>query len=254
MEAKKTELGGIDYSSDMAISSRKDLVELFNEIQLPDDEFLSQLGLFLTSKNLARIMMMAHLYEQIVDTMGVVMEFGCRWGQNLAIWTALRGIYEPFNWHRKIIGFDTFEGFPSLDEKDGNSKLMKKGNLTLPRNHDKLLDKLLTIHEQDNPLPHIKKFEIIKGDATETLPEYLEKNKHTIISLAYFDFDIYSPTKICLNLIRPRLIKGSIIAFDELNDADCPGETLAIMETFGLNNIRLKKYKYASRISYFVVE
>lgn len=254
MEAKKTELGGIDYSSDMAISSRKDLVKLFNEIQLPDDEFLSQLGLFLTSKNLARIMIMAHLYEQIVDTMGVVMEFGCRWGQNLAIWTALRGIYEPFNWHRKIIGFDTFEGFPSLDAKDGNSKLMKKGNLTLPPNHDILLDKLLTVHEQDNPLPHIKKFEIVKGDATETLPEYLEQNKHTIISLAFFDFDIYRPTKICLNLIKPRLVKGSIVAFDELNDADCPGETLAIMETFGLNNIRLKKYKYASRISYFVVE
>lgn len=254
MEAKKTELGGIDYSSDVAISSRKDLVELFNEIQLPDDEFLSQLGLFLTSKNLARIMMMSYLYEQIVDTMGVVMEFGCRWGQNLAIWTALRGIYEPFNWHRKIIGFDTFEGFPSLDKKDGNSKLMEEGNLTLPPNHDILLDKLLTVHEQDNPLPHIKKFEIVKGDAIETLPEYLEQNKHTIISLAFFDFDIYRPTKICLNLIKPRLVKGSIIAFDELNDVDCPGETLAIMETFGLNNIRLKKYKYASRISYFVVE
>ena len=48
--------------------------------------------------------------------------------------------------------------------------------------------------------------------------------------------------------------KGSIIAFDELNDEDSPGETIALIESIGLNNIKLKKYRYASRISYFVVE
>ena len=39
------------------------------------------------------------------------MEFGVRWGQNLITLNNLRGIYEPFNHSRKIIGFDTFEGF-----------------------------------------------------------------------------------------------------------------------------------------------
>ena len=31
-----------------------------------------------------------------------------------------------------------------------------------------------------------------------------------------------------------------MIAFDELNDPDAPGETLALMETIGLNNVELK--------------
>jgi hypothetical protein len=50
------------------------------------------------------------------------------------------------------------------------------------------------------------------------------------------------------------LVKGSVIGFDELNDPDSPGETVALMEVFGLNNIKLKRYPYASRTSYFVVE
>ena len=57
-----------------------------------------------------------------------------------------------------------------------------------------------------------------------------------------------------LEMIAPRLTKGSVVAFDELNDPDAPGETLAVMEALGLNNIRLKRYPHASRVSYFVVE
>ena len=47
------------------------------------------------------------------------MEFGVRWGQTLSILSALRGIFEPFNRHRKIIGFDTFAGFKGMSDKDG---------------------------------------------------------------------------------------------------------------------------------------
>ena len=89
---------------------------------------------------------------------------------------------------------------------------------------------------------------------TKTIHEYLDDNPETIVALAYFDFDVYEPTKICLEAIKPRLVKGSILGFDELNDPDSPGETQALIEVFGLNNIRLKRYPYTSRTSYFVVE
>ena len=45
------------------------------------------------------------------------MDFGTRWGNNMALFSIFRGMYEPFNRHRKIIGFDTFSGFPSINEK-----------------------------------------------------------------------------------------------------------------------------------------
>ena len=110
---------------------------------------------------------------------------------------------------------------------------MEVGHLKVTDNYCQYLDKVMQLHEQDNPLSHIQKYELVQGDATETLIKYLTDNKETIVALAYFDFDIYSPTKICLEAIKPRLVKGSILAFDELNDPDSPGETLALMETFG---------------------
>ena len=119
MDVKERKLGALDFSDVRESNARNELVKLLKSAPIPDDELLENLGLYLNSKNLSRIMAMNHLYEQIIDTMGVIMDFGTRWGQNMAIWTALRGIYEPYNRHRKIIGFDTFEGFPSIDKNDG---------------------------------------------------------------------------------------------------------------------------------------
>jgi hypothetical protein len=242
------------YSSENENSLRLDFVEHFKKSPIPDSQVLSNMGLFLSSKALSRILFMNHLYEQIVDVMGVVMEFGTRWGPNLGEFAALRGIYEPFNRHRKIIGFDTFAGFPKIDSEDGSSDMMEVGHLTVPSGYKEYLEKVLEFQEKDNPLSHIRKFELCAGDATKTLPKYLDDNPETIIALAYFDFDVYEPTKICLEAIKPRLVKGSVVGFDELNDPDSPGETLALMEVFGLNNIKLRRYPYTSRTSYFIVE
>jgi len=242
------------YSDNSEIDARKELLKLFEECPVANDQKLENLGLFLNSKNLSRILFMDHLYRKIVDVQGQIFEFGTRWGQNIALFSSLRGIYEPFNRHRKIIAFDTFEGFPYVHANDGGSDLMKIGQLALSPDYEKYLEKIMTNLEADNPLSHIQKFEICKGDATKTVKEYLEKNQHTIISLVYFDFDLYQPTKECMDLIAPRLTKGSIVGFDELNDPDSPGETLALMESVGLRNIRLKRYPYASRVSYYEVE
>ena len=244
----------ITYDDQKEKDARNELYELLKECPIPEDQVLSNLGLFLNSKNLSRILFMNYIYQKIVDVQGVVFEFGTRWGQNVALFAALRGIYEPFNRHRKIVAFDTFEGFPSIHEKDGDSSMMVEGMLSLTENYDQYLSSVVSTIEKDNPLSHIQKFELRKGDGIVEIDSYLEQNPETIISLAYFDFDLYAPTKKCLEAIKPRLTKGSIVCFDELNEPDSPGETLALMEVFGLENVTLKRFPYVSRISYFIVE
>ncbi len=251
---EKPEFGNITYESHEESSIREEFVKTFKQCPIPDAEILSNLGLFLNSKNLSRILFMNHLYQQVIDAQGIVIEFGVRWGQNTSLMAALRGIYEPFNRHRKIVGFDTFKGFPAISEKDGKSKLMRVGVDSVTEKYVDYLAKVMELQEKDNPQAHIKKFELIAGDAVIEIDKYLSKHPETIIALAYFDFDLYEPTRKCLEAIRPCLIKGSVLGFDELNDPDSPGETLALMETFGLNNVRLKRYPYASRVSYFVLE
>ena len=240
------------YASHGEIINRDQLSQLLDSSPIPQEQLLPNLGLFLESKNLARLLFLDHVYQQIIDVQGVIMEFGTRWGQNLGVLSALRGIYEPFNRHRKIIGFDTFSGFPSVSQQDGEK--WQDGQLAVTEGYVSYLEKVLNLHEQINPLGHIRKFELCQGDATLEVPTYLTAHPETIVALAYFDFDLYEPTKACLEAIRPRLTKGSVLAFDELNDPDSPGETTALLEVFGLNTVRLKRFRYASRVSFFVLE
>ena len=97
---------------------RNNIVNLFKNSPLPDNELLDNLNLYTKRQDLSRVLFINELYQKILDVHGVICEFGVRWGQNLALMTSLRGIYEPFNYNRKLLGFDTFSGFPSVHEFD----------------------------------------------------------------------------------------------------------------------------------------
>jgi hypothetical protein len=94
----------------------------------------------------------------------------------------------------------------------------------------------------------------VKGDAVETVPAYLAAHPETIVSMAVFDFDIYTPTKAALQAIAPRVAKGSLLVFDELADPYFPGETLALQEVFGLRNVRIQRLPITARISWIEIE
>jgi hypothetical protein len=228
------------------------LAQALRQTPIPDNEVLENLGLYLTRQSLSRINFIQEIYAKILHTHGSIMEFGVRWGQNLALFSSLRGMHEPFNHNRHIIGFDTFQGFPSVDAKDGSR--VNQGDYSVTAGWKKELENILAFHEQNSPIPHIRKFELVEGDATVTLPAYLAQHPETVIALAYFDFDIYLPTKVCLEAILPCLTKGSVIAFDELNCAAFPGETLAVKEILGLSRYALRRSISSPLTSYIVIE
>ncbi|NGR07368.1 crotonobetainyl-CoA--carnitine CoA-transferase [bacterium SGD-2] len=188
---------------------------------------------------LSRLLYLNDLYQKIISVPGVICEFGVQWGATLTQLINLRSIYEPFNHSRTIHGFDTFEGFPSVHEIDGPG--YREGDMSSQQNHEIELEKILTLIEKFPPMSHLKKFEIIKGDVNVTVENWLNENPHAIVSLAIFDMDLYVPTKRVLELIRPRLTKGSVLAFDELNCKAFPGETHALDEVFGLNNLKIRR-------------
>ncbi len=236
------------------ISIREKFYEKFMQCPIPSNELLSNLGLFLNRQTLSRIIFMHELYQKIIPVNGIVMEFGVRWGQNLALFSSFRGMYEPFNYGRKIVGFDTFSGFPSVTKKDGKDEIASRGAFGVTGGYESYLDSVMSYHESESPLNHIKKYEIIKGDATITLKKYLQKHPETIIALAYFDFDIYEPTKKCLELIKTHITKGTVIGFDQLNWSFFPGETIALKEVFGLDKYAIRRSPLNPAPSYLIVE
>lgn len=204
----------------------------------------------LKRQSLSRILYLNELYQKIIDVPGVICEFGVQWGATMAQLINLRGIYEPFNHSRKIFGFDTFEGFSVVDDKDGG--FSDVGDYATIENYEETLESILTIQESFSPIPHMKKFELIKGDASVTVNNWLENNTHAIVAMVIFDMDVYKPTKDVLEKIIPRLTKGSILVFDELNCPHFPGETRALDEVIGINNLSLKRFPHQPYCSWAV--
>ncbi len=241
-------------AADKVKSNRKDLINLFKNCPIPDDELLLNLGLFINPVVLKKFLFINDLYQKIIDVQGILIEFGVRWGQNLSLFQSLRAIYEPYNYGRKIVGFDTFKGVPITHEKDGYADFVSVGGYSVTKNYEEYLDKVLSNLEQESALNHIKKYELVKGNVISEIDDYFKNNPETIISLAYFDFSIYEPTKKCLEVIKNHLTKGSIIGFSVLSHHDIPGETIAFKEVFGLDKFRIKRSPYSNFQSFIVYE
>jgi hypothetical protein len=249
-----TEIKFVNRSSGTEIGFREQLLELFKKCPVPENELQFNLGLFLNRQTLARILWMHELYTKVINVPGVIMEFGVRWGQNLALFQSMRGIYEPYNYTRKVIGFDTFSGFSGTSKVDGAADIVADGAYSVTPGYEKYLEQILQYHEMESPVAHIKKHGLVKGDAGQTINEYLRDNPETIVSLAYFNMDIYQPTVKCLQALKGHLTRGSIIGFDELNCPHFPGETAALKEALGLDKYRLIRYPHNPYPAYLVIE
>ena len=75
----------VNRSSQQESETRRAFLDLFLKCPIPQQELLANLGLFLNRQTLARILFMHELYQKIISVHGIVIEFGVRWGQNLAL-------------------------------------------------------------------------------------------------------------------------------------------------------------------------
>lgn len=225
---------------DQVSENRRRLFHLFQNRPMDDEDLLVNLGMYLRSGALAKLLYLDEIYRKVVGIPGHVIEFGVWWGQSIAMFENLRAVHEPYNHQRRIVGFDTFTGYPEVGEKDIRSDIIDEGVYKVNAGYEKYLEELVDFHEKENVMGHIKKHEIVKGDVRETLPDWFARNPHAFVSLAVFDMALYEPTKVALEAIKPRLIKGSVIAFDEMNHKDYPGETEAAKEVLGLQDFRIE--------------
>jgi hypothetical protein len=231
-------------SSPQALRARERLFALFRDRPMGDEELLVNLGLYMRSGPLAKLLFLNEIYQKIVPLPGVLCEFGVWWGQTLAVFENLRAVYEPHNHTRKFIGFDTFAGYQNISERDQKSSTIKEGVYGVGACHEQYLAELLSYHESENLSSHFRKYELVKGDATKTCSVWFEKNPEALVALAYFDMALYEPTRACLQAICPRLIKGSLIVFDKLCQPAYRGETGAALEVLDLNDFSVVRSQY----------
>lgn len=192
--------------------------------------------------------------RHVVATHGHIVECGVYLGGGLMTWAQLSAIYEPVNHVRRVVGFDTFEGFPSLAHQDRSSSALAyaaHGGLATNARID--IEESVRLYDLNRSIGHIPRVELVVGNAEQTIPDYLSKNPHLVVAMLYLDFDLYAPTRAAIEAFVPRMPKGSVIAFDELDQPYWPGETTAVMESIGLRNLRIKRFSFTPALSYAVL-
>lgn len=247
----------LDRKSKTEKDTRTKLLELSSSSPVPKDEYLEHFFSYLPKKEISHMLFFYEMYKKILDVHGSIFDFGCRWGRNLSYLITLRGILEPYNYTRKVIGFDSFKGYVGIDnKKDGNHKSIKSGSYAVSNNYLKHLEEMLSTKEAELPISHLKKYEIVKGDVTKTFSNYLDKHPEQMVAFAFFDLNLYKPTKVVFDKVLKKTNKGSLIIFDELNHESIPGETIAFKEVLDKNNIKVKLLRspISASKSYFIVE
>lgn len=222
---------------------------------VPLSYILNNFAKYVKRQELGRLLARHQLFQKIADIQGCIVEGGVYAGQGLMTWAQLSAILEPVGGvFRHIYGFDTFAGFPGVHKKDlqGSFDLdWRRGDVKDESFEE--LNRCIELYDMNRFLDQIPRVTLVKGDFMKTAPKFLKDNPHVLVSMLYLDFDIYEPTKLALELFLPRMPKGSILAFEEINHPFWPGETLALLEMMDLRSIRIQKFPYEVNMSYIVL-
>lgn len=226
--------------------ARNALVQSVDSRYLADAPFV-----FLTRIQTTAMLSRVSLFEKIREMPGSIVECGVYRGNSLMLLQQLSLTLEPYAINRTIYGFDTFEGFRSIDTKndpdDINESMFSDTNL-------ELLESVVSLQDIVRPVSRIPKTFLIKGDIAHTVPSFVSENPGLCISLLILDTDLYDSTKVALLNFLPHMHKGAIVLLDEVCYSRFIGETIALKEVCDLKKVRLKKFPFDSTCGYFEVE
>ena len=231
----------------------KNIEDIFTKCQDPIEIKLENFPKYVRRQHLKRFLAMYEIFKLILPVKGSVVECGVFKGFGVMTWAKLSTMLEPENLTRRIYAFDTFAGFPNVSDKDENTLIKHEHGGLYADSYEELLE-LITEYDRDRFLGHMDKVHLIKGDVIETIPKFISEHPHLLVSLLFLDMDLFEPTKVALQHFLPRMPKGAVVAFDELDNPMWPGETLALLESIGVNKLSIRRFEWDPYISYAVLE
>ncbi|MDP6085961.1 MAG: TylF/MycF/NovP-related O-methyltransferase [Nitrospinota bacterium] len=217
-------------------------------IELPDfDKAFEYENNFYLSCDTTRIgKLIAHyeLYKMTLDVPGAIIECGVFKGASLSRFVMLRDMLGHTH-SKKIIAFDAFGEFPETayadDQKFRKKFIEEAGEEGIGR--DQMME-VLTRKGLDRHM------DLVEGDITKTVPEYLDRHPALKISLLNLDTDVYESSSAVLEYLYPRLLKGGVLILDDYGTF--PGETAAADEYFKDKNVEIRKFGFCMTPSYVV--
>ena len=204
--------------------------------------------LFLTRIQATAMLSRIHLFEKVRAMPGSIVECGVFRGSSLMLMTQLSLLLEPYAINRTIYGFDTFEGFRSIDAAQDPPDV---DEMSFSDTNFDLLKSVAELQDLVRPVNRIPKVHLVKGDITKTAATFVEQNPGLCVSLLILDTDLYEPTKVALKTFLPHMHKGAIVALDEVCYTNFIGETVALKECFNIRDVQLQKFPFESSCGFF---
>ena len=208
------------------------LEQLITEQEFGIADVLSDFPAYIRRRDLARLIAHYELFRNVIDLPGCIVELGVFKGASLFTWAKLLETFCAGDRTRKVFGFDHFEGFTRLHEKDGAEDARSDKVLSGFRSSAAAIRVLVEMHNADNLMPSIERVRVIEGDLIETLPKFLNEHPGLRISLLHLDVDVYEPTKAALELLYPLVVNGGVVVLDEYGLMPWEGESKAVEEYF----------------------
>jgi hypothetical protein len=158
--------------------------------------------------------------------------------------------------HRRVFGFDNFQGFGELDVKDGAERpdVGKTVGGFMSEDFEKPLRDAIRIFDADRFIPYKARVELIKGNIEETVPRFVADNPGVRICLLHFDADLYRPSLVALEHLWPLVVPGGIVAFDEYGIPPWEGESRAVDEFFKDKRVQLQRFSWTSNPGAYLIK
>src|SRR5258708_9716451 len=99
-------------------SVTNDLCAAFENSCVPLAQRLQTFPRHVRRQDLARFLVRYEIFKLNLGVHGSIVECGVFAGGSLMTWSHCSTILEPYNHTRRVIGFDTFSGFPHTQEQD----------------------------------------------------------------------------------------------------------------------------------------
>ncbi len=201
-------------------------------------------GFYLTSDRRRIQKLIAHyeLYKKIINLPGAVVECGVFKGASLIRFAQFRDMLESV-YSRKIIGFDMFGQFPRGGAQEDDKFI---ADFEAQAGDGIPIAELYSVLDKKG----ICNVELVKGDITKTIPDYVEEHKELKIALLHVDVDVYLPTKASLECLYDHVVPGGLVVFDDYGTVH--GETKAVDEFFYGRNINLQKLPISHIPTYMI--